>query len=180
MRLKRKNSQAGMSMIEVMVATLILMVSSLGVIGLVWTAILMNNRNKVDSTQTMLAESVIEQVNSTIIGSGSSALTDCDGHTWTINTAKGGAATSGGSIDFTEASPPDEYFMNYVLRTPCAPDGAFQAQYDVRWNVLIVGEAELMSTNTFLVTVGARRQGSTGSRGMIDSAPIAMRVMVGN
>jgi len=180
MRLKQKDSQAGMSMIEVMIATIILMISSLGVIGLVWTAILMNNRNKVDSTQTMLSESVIEQVNSTIIGSGSSALADCDGHTWTINTVPGGAAVSGGGIDFTEATPPDDYFMNYVLRTPCAADGQFQANYDVRWHVDIVGEAEGMATNTYLITVGARRHGSTGSRGMIDSAPIAMRVMVGN
>jgi len=168
-----------MSMIEVMIATVILMVSSLGVIGMVWTSILMNNRNKVDSTQTMLAESIIEQVNSTIIGSGSSALTDCDGTTWTINTEKGGAAVSGAGIDFTETSPPTDYAMNYVLRAPCAPDGDLVAKYDVRWNVKIVGEAEGMSTNTFLVTVGSKRKGS-GSNALVDSPPIAMRVMVGN
>ena len=57
MRTNAGNPQAGMSMIEVMIATVILSISSLGVIGLVWTSILMNNRNKVDSTQTMLAES---------------------------------------------------------------------------------------------------------------------------
>ena len=79
MRLKSQNSESGMSMIEVMVATVILTISSLGVIALVWTSILTNNRNKVDSTQTMLAESIIEQVNATIIGSESSALSDCDG-----------------------------------------------------------------------------------------------------
>jgi hypothetical protein len=179
MRHKTENPQAGMSMIEVMVATLILMVSSLGVIGLVWTAILMNNRNKVDSTQTMLAESIFEQVNSTIIGSGSSALTDCDGTTWTINTVKGGAAVNGAGIDFTETSPPTDYAMTYVLRAPCEPDGELVASYDVRWNVKIVGEDEGMSTNTFLVTVGSRKTGS-GTNALVDSPPIAMRVMVGN
>jgi Tfp pilus assembly protein PilV len=179
MRSIRQNSQAGMSMLEVMVATVILMVSSLGVIGLVWTAILMNNRNKVDSTQTMLAESVIEQVNSTIIGSGSSALTDCDETTWTINTEKGGAALNGAGINFTQTSPPADYVMTYVLRAPCRPDGDLVATYDVRWNVQIVGEAEGMSTNTFLVTVGSRRAGS-GTNALVDSPPIAMRVMVGN
>lgn len=167
-------------MIEVMVAVLILMVSSLGVVGLVWSSILLNNRNKVDSTQTMLAESIIEQVNSTIIGSGSSALTDCDGTTWTIDTTPGGAALSGSSIDFSEATPPMNYAMTYVLRAPCAADGALTATYDVRWHVDIVGQAEGMPTNTYLVTVGAKRQGSSGSNGMVDSAPISMRVMVGN
>lgn len=180
MRLKRKKSQAGMSMIEVMMATMILMVSSLGVVGLVWSSILLNNRNKVDSTQTMLAESIIEQVNSTIIGTGSSALTDCDGTTWTIETTPGGAALSGATIDFTETSPPTNYFMTYVLRSPCTSDGAPQARYDVRWHVEIVGEAEGKKTNTFLVTVGARREGNTGSGGMAESAPINMRVMVAN
>jgi type II secretory pathway pseudopilin PulG len=179
MSLKRKNSQAGMSMVEVMVATIILMISSLGVIGLVWTSILMNNRNKVDSTQTMLAESIIEQVNSTIIGSGSSALTDCDGTTWTIDTTPGGAALSGANIDFSEASPPTNYHMTYVLRSPCDNTGTLQASYDVRWRVDIVGQAEGMPTNTYLVTVGARRQGSTGT-GIADSAPISLRVMVAN
>jgi hypothetical protein len=168
-----------MSMVEVMIASLILLITSLGVIGLVWTAILTNNRNKVDSTQTMLAESIIEQVNSTIIGSGSSALTDCDGTTWTINTQKGGSTLSVGGIDFTQTSPPTDYFMTYVLRAPCEPDGDIVASYDVRWNVQIVGEDVGMSTNTFLVTVGSRRTGS-GNSLIVDSPPIAMRVMVGN
>jgi hypothetical protein len=173
------NTQAGMSIIEVMVATLILTVSSLGVVGLVWTAILMNNRNKVDSTQTMLAESIIEQVNATIIGSENSALSDCDGTVWTISTTPGGAALNGASIDFTETSPPTDYFMTYVLRAPCTDTGALQARYDVRWHVDIVGQAEGTPTNTYLVTVGAKRQGSQEA-GMVDSMPINMRMMVGN
>ena len=168
-----------MSVIEVMVATMILTISSLGVIALVWSAILMNNRNKVDSTQTMLAESIIEQVNATIIGSESSALSDCDGNTWTISTTPGGAALSGANIDFSEATPPDDYFMTYVLKAPCEATGDLQATYDVRWHVDIVGQAEGTPTNTYLVTVGAKRQGSSET-GLTDSAPISMRVMVGN
>src|SRR5262245_22266112 len=179
MRQKTENPQAGMSMVEVMVATMILLISSLGVIGLVWTAILMNNRNKVDSTQTMLAESIIEQVNSTIIGSENSALTDCDGTTWKISTTPGGVALSGPNVDFTEADQPDDYFMTYILRSPCEAGGAFQASYDVRWHVDIVGAAEFMPTNTYLVTVGAKREGSKDSS-IVDSAPINLRVMVGN
>jgi prepilin-type N-terminal cleavage/methylation domain-containing protein len=174
-----KDSQSGFSIIEVMVATIILAVSSLGVIGLVWSSIVLNNRNKVDSTQTMLAESIIEQVNATIIGSESSALSDCDGTVWTIDTTPGGAAVSGKSIDFSEANPPDDYFMNYVLRAPCTSTGEIQAVYDVRWRVSIVGEDEGTPTNTYLVTVGAKRQGSAES-GITDSAPSNLRVMVGN
>ena len=175
----RTNPQAGISMIEVLLAMIILTMSSLGVIGLLWTAILTNNRNKVDSTQTMLAQSIVEQVNSTIIGSESSALTDCDGTVWTISTTPGGAAVSGANIDFTETSPPDDYHMTYVLRAPCADTGTLQAAYDVRWHVDIVGQSEGTPTNTYLVTVGAKRSGSSEA-GIRDSAPVALRVMVGN
>ena len=173
------NSQAGISMIEVLLAMIVLSMSSLGVIGLMWTAILTNNRNKVDSTQTMLAQSIVEQVNSTIIGSENSALTDCDDTTWDISTTPGGAALSGANIDFTETTPPDDYHMVYVLRAPCQPDGDIQSAYDVRWHVEIVGASDGTPTNTYLVTVGAKRNGSSAS-GIMDSAPINLRVMVGN
>ena len=179
MRPRTQSPEAGMSIIEVMVSVLILTVSSLGVIALVWSAVLTNNRNKVDSTQTMLAESIIEQVNATIIGSESSALTDCDGTTWTISTTPGGAALNGVAINFAEADPPDDYFMTYVLRAPCTTTGELQARYDVRWNVAIVGQDEGTPTNTYLVTVGARRQGNATS-GIGTSMPISLRVMVGN
>ena len=54
--------------------------------------------------------------------------------------------------------------MNYVLRAPCASTGAIQATYDVRWHVDIVGATEGTPTNTYLVTVGAKRLGSTSKR----------------
>jgi Tfp pilus assembly protein PilV len=181
MRDKTTNSQAGISLIETLIAMVVLAISSLGVIGLVWTSILMNNRNKVDSTQTMLAQSIIEQVNATIIGSENSALTDCAGTTWTISTSPtpGGAALSNGNIDFTETSPPTNYHMTYVVNVPCASDGKLQATYDVRWHVDIVGQSAGTPTNTYLVTVGARRQNATDNL-LVDSSPISLRVMVGN
>jgi hypothetical protein len=55
-----------------------------------------------------------------------------------------------------------------------------QATYDVRWHVDIVGQSEGMPTNTYLVTVGAKRQGSSGTGSRVDSTPINMRVMLGN
>jgi len=61
-----------------------------------------------DSTQTMLATSVLEQINSTFIGAGTSTLVDCAGTTWTVNTGTpsigtaGATLTSGGAIDFSQ------------------------------------------------------------------------------
>src|SRR5262245_12350653 len=59
-----RSSQAGVSMIETLMAAGVLVIGSIAMLTLIVTAIAMNNRNKIDSTQTMLAESILEQVNS--------------------------------------------------------------------------------------------------------------------
>jgi hypothetical protein len=169
-----RNFQSGSSLIEVIMATLVLMICSLGIVGLISASIVTNNRNKLDSTGTMLTQSIIEQVKATIIGSGSSALVDCSGTTWTINTATGGASLSGANIDFTETSPAANYHMDYIVRSPCLTSGTELTTYDVRWHVGLVG-----TTNTYLVTVGARMKGHSDGN-MFYSLPVNYRVMVGN
>ncbi len=172
------SKQKGFGVIELMVAGLILVIAALTAISLIVMAIAINQRNKTDSTQTMLAESIIEQVNSTIIGGGTSGLTDCAGNSWTINTAPGGAALSGSSIDFTESSPPANYKMRYVVKTPCSTTGTTQATYDVRWNVAIVG-APTNPTSSYMVTIGAKRVGSRANA-MSEPSPLTLRAITGN
>jgi Tfp pilus assembly protein PilV len=171
-------SQSGIGVIEVLVATLILMVCSLGIVGLISASIATNNRNKLDSTGTMLTQAVIERVKSTIIGSGTSSLADCNGVTWTIDTSPGGSAVSGTGIDFTETSPPTDYHMDYVVRSPCATTGTEITTYDVRWHVELVG-APATPTSTFLITVGARMKGHSEGN-LFFSLPVSFRVMAGN
>src|SRR5216117_3303187 len=98
----KTNSQSGITMVETLMAAFILVVGSLSMVGLIVKSIATNNRNKLDSTQMMLATSIAEQINSTIIGSGTSNLTDCGNVTHTIDTAPGGANLSGANINFTE------------------------------------------------------------------------------
>ena len=173
-RKRRRNSQSGISMIELLIAGMILVISSLGIMVLISTAIATNSRNKIDSTKSMLAGAVLEQIDSTIIGSGTAPLSDCAGNSFTINTAPGGAALSGSGIDFTESSPPANYHMDYVVNSPCDSTGKLQATYDVRWNIQV-----LSSTNTYLITVGARLKGISTSN-LYFSIPTNVRVMLGN
>jgi type II secretory pathway pseudopilin PulG len=172
---KPLKSEAGITMIEMLMAGAILTIGSLGMIGLIVGSIATNNRNKLDSTQTMLAGSVLEQINSTVIGQGSSQLTDCAGNDWTIDTFPGGAALSGSSIDFTQATPPTNYHMDYVVNTPCDDTGAPQGTYDVRWRVDIIG-----TTNTYLLTVGAKLKNTADQGSLLFSAPVTLRVLSGN
>lgn len=62
------NSQAGITTIETLMAASILAIGSLGMMGLVVGSIATNTRNKIDSTQTLLAEAILEQVNQAAIG----------------------------------------------------------------------------------------------------------------
>jgi len=178
-RYSLRRGSSGIGVIEVLMATLVLMICSLGIVGMISAAIVTNNRNKLDSTGTMLTQAIIERVKSTIIGSGSSSLVDCTGTTWTIDTSPGGAALAGANIDFTEATPATDYHMDYVVRSPCSSTGKEITTYDVRWHVEILGAAAGTPTQTFLITVGARMKGHSEGN-MFYSLPVNFRVMAGN
>src|SRR3954447_14610153 len=150
----RRNPEAGMTMLEVLIAGVVMTIGFMGLIGLVATAIASNNRNKLDSTGTMLTQAVLEQVNSVIVGVGTATIADCGTHgssnPWPVGTAAGGAPLTGANIDFSQATVAN-YQMDFVVCTT-----AQQSTYDVRWNVAQV------SSESYLVTVGARLKG-TGS-----------------
>jgi Tfp pilus assembly protein PilV len=166
-RKHRRNPQAGLTMLEVLFAAVVLTIGFMGLIGLVATAIASNNRNKLDSTGTMLTQAVVEQINSTIVGSGTATLSDCAGNTWNIGTAIGGAALSGANMDFTQSLVPTSYKMNYVV---C--NGSQQTKYDVRWRV------QQISSDNYLVTVGARMMGSGNGGNRYFALPVTLRTFV--
>jgi type II secretory pathway pseudopilin PulG len=179
----------GFTLIEVMIAGLILVIASVGVLAMISVAIGSNNRNKHDSTKTMLGGAIIEQVQSTLIGSGSATLTDCAGTSFDISADAGGARLNAGSahpndtlgsdIDFNESSPPASYHMDYVITSPCATGGLYVATYDVRWHIDQIGAAGGTPTSSFLVTIGARMKGSGTQNGVYFSPPINMRTVIG-
>lgn len=159
-------SQGGISMIELLIAGVVMTVGFLGLMILITTAIATNNRNRLDSTGTMLAQAAMEQIKSTIVGTGTSTLSDCAGNTFTIYTAPGGSTLSGATIDYS-ASPVTNYSMNYVV---C--NGTQQTTYDVRWAVSAVG-------SNFLVTVGSKMKGQ-GTDLKYFALPVTLRAMLGN
>ena len=183
-----RNRQSGMSLIELMIAMTVLVVGMLALMTLVTTAISSNNRNKLDTTGTTLAQTVLEGIAAQPATLGATfTLTDCNpaaATSWTIGTA--GAASPGagaqldanGNIDFAgqtysalvAASP--NYGMKYVT---CGVSGA-QATYDVRWNV------RTLTAFTKLVTVSARQLGvsTTGANLPFFSPPITLRTIAGH
>lgn len=176
---KLRDRESGVSLIETMVASFILIAGSMGMIALVVASIATNNRNKMDSTQTMLAGSIMEQIHSTFSGNGTSALADCSGTIWTIdttipNTGSVGSLLLGAAIDYTEANPPTGYHMDYVMRAPCTSSGAMEGTYDVRWHLDQIG-----STNTYMITVSAKLK-NHGEGNQVFAFPVTLRFMAGS
>jgi len=189
----RKKADAGGTLIELMVAMLILAVGLGALTTLFVGSVLTDNRNSKDSTATMLAQKVIEEltaqnVNATV----AVTLTDCQGNAWVVPSTQGtvfpgqGAAldnTQGsityGGIDFTQnlGAVPGGFSMQYV---DCDPNGQ-RTTYDVRWNV-----TTMTNNNTRLITASARRLGSNAAAGnnnqggLIYSIPVTLRAIGGS
>ena len=167
-----------MTMIELLIAGVVLVVGMLAIMVLLGLATGNNGRSKVDSTATMLSQAVVEQVSAVLAGGGPGSIVDnnnCNGtgNTWVIDSTAGnppngaGAPLLAGKIDFTQA-PVAGSQMNYV---DCA--GNIRTTYDVRWNVQTIG-----ASGTFLVIVAAKPQ-SGGAKQFTWSLPVNMRVYLG-
>jgi Tfp pilus assembly protein PilV len=187
MRRGNRKSQAGISLIELMIAGAILVICSLGVLSMIIVAIATNTRNRQDSTKSMLAQAVLEQVDSTIIGTSLTDLKDCMNNTITIDTRVGSSTTYGGAnilgsvgsnIDFTQAaaSVPTGFQATYIVTSPCSTSGTYVASYDVRWRV------DQLSPQTYLVTVASRQAAAAGNssmQGLFFSTPTNLKQMLG-
>jgi hypothetical protein len=172
MEIKKRNKwskQSGSSLIELMIACLVLMVGVLGVAALIPIAIGANSRNRQQSNSTVIAQMVMEKILSVPAGApGVLNISDCTPTAFTINTTGVGAPLlASGDVSFAGAAPAG-YGMLYVA---CGPAGG-QSTYDVRWNI------QSPSIYVKLVTVSAKLRGS-GSDLKYLSLPVTIRSMAG-
>jgi Tfp pilus assembly protein PilV len=153
---KIRNGEQGMTLIEVMIAGMILVIGMLGFAALMATAIAANARSRTDSTATMLSQTVMEQISASLIGKGGAApqVRDCTNTLYPIEISTGGAALdSSERIDWTQTTVPSGYQMLYQIcaSTTNTNANAQETTYDVRWRV-----EQVADTNTFLIIAGAR------------------------
>jgi len=180
---RSRKPQAGFTLVELMIAAMVLTFGLLALAALFSIAIGNNGRSRVDSTATMLSQSVLEQISATLASGGPSSVTDCIGNLWPVcnpdapaglncPTSTNGAAllSSGTGIDFSQTNPPSGYQMNYVV---CNGGGELgtQAVYDVRWNIT-------QQANSYLVMVAARPTGMVRGR-FTFALPVTLRTYVG-
>jgi prepilin-type N-terminal cleavage/methylation domain-containing protein len=169
-----------MTLIELMIAMAVLATGLAGVTILLSGAIASNNRNNRDTTATLLAQMVVDQISAQHVYSDATInITDCAGNSWTVATDPGAVGTGAGAtlkadgtIDFTQAigNVPANYSMTYV---DCSAAGGIQTTYDVRWNVMNVST----NTSSRLITSAARPMASNANQlgGVFFALPVNLR-----
>ncbi len=174
-------SEHGSSLIEMMIAMVVLAIGLLGSMALVSVSVGSNSRSRSDSTSTALAEMIIGQLSAVPAGGATATLTvtDCAGNANTTNTTgtttgTGATLNTNGNIDFTQAfaAVPAGYAMKYTV---CGVSNGTTSMYDVRWNI-----TKTASTREEYVVVGAQLIGSNGQNPRFYAAPVNVRTVVGN
>lgn len=176
MRRQKKSAsrkQGGMTMIELMIAMVVLAIGIIGSMALVIRAIGGDSWSKQLSNSTVLAQTVTERMMAIPAATNLTNLTitDCAGNISTVSTFPGGPTpTSTGDLDFTQAIVAN-YQMYY---TDCDTNG-HQAIYDVRWNV-----QSITGSNGYvkLVTVSAQLK-KAGHNAMVFAPVATVRTIIG-
>lgn len=177
LRLRRNKlirKERGMSLIELMIAMVVLLVGLVGSLALVATAVGNNKRSRLQGNSTIVAQMITEKISS-VKATTSPLLTvpDCVGNLLNISTtAPGGSPLNAqGDVDFT--LPPVAGYQ--ALYTDCGSNGR-QFVYDVRWNI------QQPTANVKFLTVTAQKANvNVGANWDLKyvSFPVTIRTLIG-
>lgn len=166
LKTRTKGRQRGFTLLELAVATLILMVGIVGVVQLVPASQNSNLNNRVDTTAMVFAQREMDQMINQPLTTGN--FTDSDGRSINLgsqtvsNTVFGGPVIMQGtaaSIDFTAAQVGG---YNYTFTDPNDLGDAAAATYRMRWAVITTVSGGVVVSKRFIV--GCRRVGGGGGR----------------
>jgi Tfp pilus assembly protein PilV len=188
-----RRHERGSFLIEALIAMVVLAIGLGGLFSLLTVSLYTNNRSSKDTTSTMVAEHVLEQISAEPANSVTPlSVTDCAGTAWTINTqahplgagsggslgGDGARLTSKGEIDWSQAysSVPAGYAMQYV---DCGSSGT-KLVYDVRWNLITMnGNTATPSSYARMAIISARPSGSSVNGGLRFVMPANLRTIGG-
>jgi type II secretory pathway pseudopilin PulG len=168
-----RRSQEGFSILEMLLATVILLVGLIAVAQLVPATILLNYRNRTDSSALVFAQRELDQMLAqplSVVSFNDAELNVCNlGDPTRPNQLVGTTVVSGLNntpiIDFT--SSVSNY--NFTYQDSTDPSGV---TYDVRWAVIITGNGKTATSKRFIL--GIRQVGGNGY-----FKPITLDTMVG-
>ena len=175
--LKYPGKQSGFTLIEMMMAMLVLFVGLVAVAQLVPLAVTLNAANRQDSTGLVIAQRLLGQMLDqpfTAVACTAPACPDAQAANWSLGDPAnpsqlvGSAVTVANNrprIDFGAALQPG-YNFNYI-----DPNDPFHLTYDVRWAVVTQVSGTTVTGKRFVL--GVRRLG--GNQPLL---PVTLDVMV--
>ncbi len=176
-------------LLELLIAIVVLAIGMGGLLVLLVSAVSTNNRSGNDTSSTMLAEHILEQISAQPATSSTAlSINDCAATAWTVSTAgaangagnsgshggNGAKLTSTGTVDWTQAyaSVPTGYKLKYVA---CGGGGR-QTTYDTRWNVVSLNPT---NNSSRMIIVSARPTGEATVGGLRYVVPANLRTIGG-
>jgi type II secretory pathway pseudopilin PulG len=156
----------GFSILEMMFATVILLVGLIAVAQLVPASILLNYRNRTDSSALVFAQRQLDQMLDQPLSANSftdALLNTCQlGDPTVTNSVQGSTVTTLNNqpiIVFNSPNPPLAPTNGYGF-TYADPNDPSGTTYDVRWAVIITGSGGTASSKRFIL--GVRQVGGNG------------------
>lgn len=161
-----RHSQKGFSLVEMLFATMILLVGLVSVAQLVPASLLLNYRNRMDSSALVFAQRQLDQMIDQPLNA--SFFLDALGNTCQLGDPTTPDILQGSNvvsinnetlIDFSQpqgaAAPTNGYSFTYL--DPTDPNAT---TYDVRWGVIVAGNGSVASAKRYIL--GVRRLGGNG------------------
>ena len=159
----RRKRERGFSILEMMLATVILLIGLVAIAQLVPATIQLNFRNRTDSSALVFAQRELDQfIDQPLFAT---TFTDTTGNTCALGNAAPANAVQGSPvavvnnqvvIDFAQALVAN-YSFPVPYQDPTDPSGI---AYDVRWAVIVTGNGTAVSSKRFIL--GIRQNGGNG------------------
>lgn len=166
---KRRGAlQQGFSILEMLIATVILLVGLVSVAQLVPASLMLNYRNRLDSSALVFAQRQLDVLLDQQLNPPGNSFTDPQGNTYQLGNPANPNVVQGNNIvtfnnqtaiDFSGTTPP-AYPTNgygFTYQDPADPNGT---TYDVRWAVIVTGNGTTAASKRFIL--GVRQTGGNG------------------
>jgi prepilin-type N-terminal cleavage/methylation domain-containing protein len=158
----RKIKQRGFTLMEVLVATIVLLTGIVATAQLVPVAVTANNNNRRDSTALVIAQRELSQMLEQPMTI--TQFTDNLGNVCSLGNPAAPGVTVGSPVVVIGNRPVINFTAaqvgGYSFNTPVDPEDPYGARYDVRWAVITAGNGTTASSRRFILS--ARLVGGNG------------------